>query len=140
MKSFLGQTEAEQEPQEAEAKSASAASPSHVEAQRRNTAQHLTQLMVRLDNKKKAIFNVVDTYQKNGQDSVQHTSSSNVCKIATDLPTRHGNVLHLKQQRLLPLRRAGFMICPRSSKPYSITWESLVAHRAIHHIFPIPLV
>ncbi|KAK0763668.1 hypothetical protein N5P37_003048 [Trichoderma harzianum] len=32
----------------------------------------LTQLIARLDEKKKAIFNVVDTYEKNGQDSVQH--------------------------------------------------------------------
>ncbi|KAK4071067.1 uncharacterized protein Triagg1_6434 [Trichoderma aggressivum f. europaeum] len=71
MKSFLGQTETEQEPQEPVAKSASATSPSHVETQIRNTIRYVTQLMVRL-NEKKAIFNVVDTYQKNGQDSVQH--------------------------------------------------------------------
>lgn len=27
---------------------------------------------VAMDDKKKGIFNLVDTYQKNGQDSVQH--------------------------------------------------------------------
>ncbi|KAL6817282.1 hypothetical protein J3E69DRAFT_358472 [Trichoderma sp. SZMC 28015] len=69
MKSFLGQTEAEQEPQEPEAKSTPAASPNHVETQIR---QAVNQLIARLDNKKKEIFNLVDTYEKNGQDSVQH--------------------------------------------------------------------
>ncbi|QYT02170.1 hypothetical protein H0G86_009176 [Trichoderma simmonsii] len=69
MKSFLGQTDAEQEPQEPEAKSASAASPNHVENQIRHAVD---QLISRLDDKKRAIFNVVDTYQKNGQDSVVH--------------------------------------------------------------------
>ncbi|KAJ4854934.1 uncharacterized protein T069G_10492 [Trichoderma breve] len=69
MKSFLGQTEAEQEPQEPEAKSTSAASPNHVETQIRHA---VNQLIAQLDNKKKEIFNVVDTYQKNGQDSVLH--------------------------------------------------------------------
>ncbi|PKK46817.1 hypothetical protein CI102_11007 [Trichoderma harzianum] len=69
MKSFLGQTDAEQEPQESEAKSASAASPNHVETQIRHAVD---QLIARLDDKKRAIFNVVDTYQKNGQDSVLH--------------------------------------------------------------------
>ncbi|KAF3076200.1 hypothetical protein CFAM422_001539 [Trichoderma lentiforme] len=69
MKSFLGQTEAEQEPREPEAKSAPAASPNHVEIQIRHA---VNQLIARLDNKKKEIFDVVETYQKNGQDSVLH--------------------------------------------------------------------
>ncbi|KAL6818360.1 hypothetical protein GGI42DRAFT_338155 [Trichoderma sp. SZMC 28013] len=69
MKSILAQTDAEQEPQAPEPKSASAASPSHVEAQIRKTVD---QLIARLDRKKKEVFNVVDTYQKNGQDSVLH--------------------------------------------------------------------
>ncbi|KAL6816291.1 hypothetical protein V8C40DRAFT_277248 [Trichoderma camerunense] len=69
MKSFLGQTEAEQEPQEPEAKSAPAASPNHVETQIRKAVD---QLIARLDGKKKEIFSIVDTYEKNGQDSVQH--------------------------------------------------------------------
>lgn len=69
LKSFLGQTEAEQEPQEPEANSTSSASTNHIESQIR---QAVDQLIARLYKKKKAIFNVIDTYQKNGQDSVQH--------------------------------------------------------------------
>ncbi|KAM6485928.1 hypothetical protein HDV62DRAFT_262726 [Trichoderma sp. SZMC 28011] len=69
MKSFLGQTEAEQEPQEPEAKSASAASPNHVETQIRKAVD---QLIARLDGKKDEIFNIVNTYRTSGQDSVQH--------------------------------------------------------------------
>ncbi|KAK4085106.1 uncharacterized protein Triagg1_96 [Trichoderma aggressivum f. europaeum] len=77
MKSFLGQTETEREPQEQEpvAKSDSAASPSHVEAQIRKAVD---QLIARLDSKKKEVFNVVDTYQKNGQDSVLHLKRQSV--------------------------------------------------------------
>ncbi|KAL7954882.1 hypothetical protein V8C34DRAFT_316927 [Trichoderma compactum] len=69
MKSFLGQTDAEQEPREPEPKSASATSPNRVEAQ---IHQAVDQLIARLDGKKKEIFNIVNTYQKNGQDSVLH--------------------------------------------------------------------
>ncbi|KAL6693993.1 hypothetical protein J3F84DRAFT_395715 [Trichoderma pleuroticola] len=69
MKNFLGQTDAEQEPREPEAKSASVTSPNHVETQIR---QAVAQLIAQLDDKKKDIFNVVDTYRKSGQDSVTH--------------------------------------------------------------------
>lgn len=34
--------------------------------------QAIDQLIARLDGKKNEIFNIVDTYEKNGQDSVQH--------------------------------------------------------------------
>ncbi|PNP51390.1 hypothetical protein THARTR1_08040 [Trichoderma harzianum] len=69
MRSFLEKTDAEQEPREPEVKSPSATSPNQVETQIR---QAVAQLIAQLDDKKKDIFNVVDTYRKSGQDSVTH--------------------------------------------------------------------
>ncbi|KAL7911775.1 hypothetical protein GGI35DRAFT_298493 [Trichoderma velutinum] len=69
MKSFLGNTEGEQESSVPEAKPVCAAVPNHVETQIRHTVD---QLIARLDDKKKAIFNIVDTYEKSAQGSVLH--------------------------------------------------------------------
>ncbi|KAL7942537.1 hypothetical protein V8C42DRAFT_354689 [Trichoderma barbatum] len=72
MRSFLGNTEVEQENQGA--KPACAAIPSHAEAQMHRTVDvrstQRIKLIARLNDRKMAAFKVVDAYRKNAEDSI----------------------------------------------------------------------